>query len=167
VTATPIKDELSGESRALVFFRDIFQKALAGDAPDSDRKNVEHRVLATGIAHEINNPIAAVAGCAEAMQRRFRDDPNLAKHDELDVFPNYLNVIVRESYRCKSIIDQLLGFSRKSEGVAVCVDLNEVVQEILDLLRHHRAIGKFPWPPAFSRICRLFLAILPACGKSS
>jgi signal transduction histidine kinase len=94
-------------------------------------------VLATGIAHEINNPIASVAGYAEAMLRRLRDDPTLVKNPELQVFPQYLGVIVRESYRCKAIIDQLLGFGRKSDGIAVDVDLNLLLQEITGLLRHH------------------------------
>jgi len=78
-----------------------------------------------------------VAGYAEAMLRRFRDDPALGKNAELEIFPQYLGVIVREAYRCKAIIDQLLGFGRKSEGIAVDVDLNALLQEIAGLLRHH------------------------------
>jgi signal transduction histidine kinase len=94
-------------------------------------------VLATGIAHEINNPLTSVAGCAEALLRRFRDEPTLKTDTRLDVFPHYLEVIVRESYRCKGIIDHMLSFSRKSDGYAVEVDMNVVLLEILELLRHH------------------------------
>jgi signal transduction histidine kinase len=93
-------------------------------------------VLATGIAHEINNPLTSVAGCAEALLRRFRDDPALKEDGRLDVFPHYLEVIVRESYRCKGIIDHLLSFGRKSDGSVTLVDMNIVLQEILELLRH-------------------------------
>jgi len=93
-------------------------------------------VLATGIAHEINNPLTSVAGCAEALLRRFRDDPALKTDCRLDVFPHYLEVIVRESYRCKGIIDHLLSFGRKSDGSVTLVDMNIVLLEILELLRH-------------------------------
>jgi signal transduction histidine kinase len=77
-----------------------------------------------------------VAGFAEALLRRFRDDPTLEKDPRLDVFPHYLEVIVRESYRCKGIIDHLLSFGRKSDGTAVKVDLNGILLEILELLRY-------------------------------
>jgi signal transduction histidine kinase len=93
-------------------------------------------VLATGIAHEINNPLTSVAGCAEALLRRFRDDLSLKDDLRLDVFPHYLEVIVRESYRCKGIIDHLLSFGRRSDGIAVKVDINMVLREILELLKY-------------------------------
>ena len=137
VTATPIRDALGEKNRALVFFRDISKKRLQEMHLIQAEKMSSIGVLATGIAHEINNPIASVAGYAEAMLRRFRDDPALGKNTELEIFPQYLGVIVREAYRCKAIIDQLLGFGRKSDGIAVDVDLNVLLQEITGLLRHH------------------------------
>ncbi len=94
-------------------------------------------VLATGIAHEINNPLTSVAGFAEALQRRFRDESELQADQRLEVFPRYLEMIINESYRCKGIIDHLLSFGRKSNGIPVKIDLNQVVLEILELLRHH------------------------------
>jgi signal transduction histidine kinase len=77
-----------------------------------------------------------VAGYAEALLRRFRDDEELAGDDRLAVFPKYLNVIVRESYHCKGIIDSLLNFGRKSTGFVYNVDINGIIGEILELLRH-------------------------------
>jgi signal transduction histidine kinase len=93
-------------------------------------------VLATGIAHEINNPLTSVAGYAEALQRRFRDDPALKNDARLDVFQNYLEVIIREVYHCKGIIGSLLNFGRKSDGMIGTVNLNGLLLEILDLLKH-------------------------------
>jgi len=93
-------------------------------------------VLATGIAHEINNPLTSVAGYAEALLRRFRDEPSLGTDSRLDVFPKYLEVIVREAYHCKGIIGSLLNFGRKSDGLLGTVDLNRILSEILELLRH-------------------------------
>ena len=139
VTATPIKDALGGKNRALVFFRDISEKRLQEMHLIQTEKMSSIGVLATGIAHEINNPLTSVAGYAEALQRRFRDQPELREDSRLDVFPHYLEVIIRESYRCKGIIDHLLNFGRKSEGVAVKVDINEVLREILELIRNQPA----------------------------
>ncbi len=137
ITATPIRDALGERNRALLFFRDVSQKRLQEMHLIQTEKMSSIGVLATGIAHEINNPLTSVAGCAEALLRRFRDEPALKSDSRLDVFPHYLEVIVRESYRCKGIIDHLLSFGRKSDGTLSLVDMNEVLREILALLRHH------------------------------
>jgi PAS domain S-box-containing protein len=136
ITATPIRDALGEKNRALVFFRDISKKRLQEMHLIQSEKMSSIGVLATGIAHEINNPLTSVAGCAEALLRRFRDEPELKADCRLEVFPHYLEVIVRESYRCKGIIDHLLSFGRKSDGSVTLVDMNIVLLEILELLRH-------------------------------
>ena len=136
ITATPIRDALGEKNRALVFFRDVSEKRLQEMHLIQTEKMSSIGVLATGIAHEINNPLTSVAGCAEALLRRFRDEPALKEDLRFDVFPHYLEMIVRESYRCKGIIDHLLSFGRKSDGFAVKVDMNMVLLEILELLRY-------------------------------
>jgi len=136
ITATPIKDTLGEKSRALVFLRDISEKRLQEMYLIQTEKMSSIGVLATGIAHEINNPLASVAGCAEALLRRFRDAAELALDARLEVFPNYLQVIVRETYRCKAIIDSLLSFGRKSDGLCVNVDMNAILLEIVELISH-------------------------------
>jgi two-component system, sporulation sensor kinase E len=139
VTATPIKDALGEKNRALVFFRDISEKRLQEMHLIQTEKMSSIGVLATGIAHEINNPLTSVAGCAEALLRRLRDEPELGLDARFDVFPHYLEVIVRESYRCKGIIEHLLSFGRKSDGSVIPVDMNGILLEILELLRHQPA----------------------------
>jgi len=136
ITATPTRDALGEKNRALVFFRDVSEKRLQEMHLIQTEKMSSIGVLATGIAHEINNPLTSVAGCAEALLRRFRDEPALKEDSRLDLFTHYLEVIVRESYRCKGIIDHLLSFGRKSDGSAVKVDMNMVLLEILELLRY-------------------------------
>ena len=136
ITATPIKDTIGEKSRVLVFFRDISEKRLQEMYLIQTEKMSSIGVLATGIAHEINNPLASVAGCAEALLRRFRDTPELADDVRLDAFSNYLQVIVRESYRCKGIIDNLLSFGRKSDGLCINVDMNAILLEIIELISH-------------------------------
>jgi len=136
ITATPIKDALGEKNRALVFFRDVSEKRMQEMHLIQTEKMSSIGVLATGMAHEINNPLTSVAGFAEGLLRRFRDEPALKEDARLDVFEHYLEMIVRESYRCKAIIDNLLSFGRKSDGSAVKVDMNAVLLEILELLRY-------------------------------
>ncbi len=136
VTATPIKNAMGEKNRALVFFRDVTEKRLQELHLIQSEKMSSIGVLATGIAHEINNPLTSVAGFAEALQRRFRDYPVLKEDSELDDFPHYLEVIVREAHRCKGIIDHLLSFGRKTDGLPVKVDINMALMEILELIKY-------------------------------
>jgi len=136
ITANPIKDELGEKTRALVFLRDVTLKRLHEMQLIQTEKMSSIGVLATGIAHEINNPLTSVAGYAEALLRRFRDEPSLGTDSRLDVFPKYLEVIVREAYHCKGIIGSLLNFGRKSDGLIGTVNINRLLTEILELLRH-------------------------------
>ncbi len=135
-TATPIEDPQGERHRALVFFRDVTEKRLQELHLLQAEKMSSIGLLAAGVAHEINNPLTSVAGYAEALMRRFRDEPSMKTDARLDEFPKYLEVIIREAYRCKGIIDCLLSFSRKSDGSSGKVDINEAVREVLELIRH-------------------------------
>jgi len=135
VTATPIED-LNERTRALVFIRDVTEKRLGELQLMQAEKMSGIGMLAAGVAHEINNPLTSVAGYAEALLRRFRDEEDLKTDPRLADFRKYLMVIIREAYRCKGIIDSLLTFSRKSEGSVGLVDINQILCEVLELIRH-------------------------------
>lgn len=135
VIATPIAEPTEG-FRALVFIRDVTERRARELQLLQAEKMSSIGVLAAGVAHEINNPMTSVAGYAEALQRRFREAPELAEDLRLRDFPRYLEIIVREVYRCKGIIDSLLSFSRKSDGAFGKVDLNGIIGEVLELVRH-------------------------------
>jgi two-component system NtrC family sensor kinase len=135
VTATPMEDSV-GHPRALIFLRDVTEKRLQELQLLQSEKMSSIGLLAAGVAHEINNPLTSVAGYAEALLRRLRDNPELQEDPRLEEFSKYLAVIIRESYRCKGIIDCLLSFSRKSDGSTGKVDINQVLHEVLALVQH-------------------------------
>jgi two-component system, NtrC family, sensor kinase len=135
VTATPIAEPLGG-NRALLFIRDVTERRTRELQLLQAEKMSSIGLLAAGVAHEINNPMTSVAGYAEALQRRLRDAPELTADARLADFSRYLEIIVREVYRCKGIIDNLLSFSRKSDGALGRVDLNAIICEVLELVRH-------------------------------
>jgi two-component system NtrC family sensor kinase len=87
--------------------------------------------LAAGVMHEINNPLATILACSEALALRF------GEQDE------YLKIIDTEVQRCRRIVDGLLDFSRpKQSSNKVPVAINAVIEQTLFLLKHHE---RFKW----------------------
>jgi signal transduction histidine kinase len=91
--------------------------------------------LAAGVAHEINNPLASIAFCSEALESRLA---NLAARspDEGEVIVKYLKMIQNEAFRCKDITGRLLEFSRTGERRREWADLGEIIQSVVDMVKH-------------------------------
>jgi len=96
--------------------------------------------LAAGVAHEINNPLASIAFCSEALENRLA--PMLRSGDVADtkVVCNYLRMIQEEAFRCKSITEKLLDFSRCADIQREPTDLSGLIQGVVEMIRH---MGKY------------------------
>lgn len=105
--------------------------------------------LAAGVAHEINNPLTGVLTYASLLAKRFEGDA-AAKED--------LEVILRETKRCRGIVRDLLDFARPTPPLRKTVDLNELVQHSVAVLANQFSQAKVGFdlsldpqlPPAFA-----------------
>lgn len=102
--------------------------------------------LAAGVAHEINNPLAGIAFCSEALKRRlvelftpanFQPPAAAGILQEREIFTKYLNMIEEEAFRCKNITQKLLAFSRGGEKRREPTVMGDLVQSVLDMVQHH------------------------------
>ncbi len=96
--------------------------------------------LAAGVAHEINNPLASIAFCSEALENRLGDIVGGSDDPDLRVVSNYLKMIQEEAFRCKNITEKLLDFARCNDIKRERTDLVGLTQGVVDMLRH---IGKY------------------------
>jgi two-component system NtrC family sensor kinase len=96
--------------------------------------------LAAGVAHEINNPLASIALCAESLEGRIQEvlDAAAASTSSADheVIRNYLRMIQLEAFRCKGITERLLDFSRMGDVTRQNADLRELIQGVIDMVGH-------------------------------
>ncbi|MGZ8848352.1 MAG: GAF domain-containing protein, partial [Pyrinomonadaceae bacterium] len=82
--------------------------------------------LAAGVAHEINNPLAAIATCAEAIMRDLRRTESLQALAGEHQWSYYLEEIVRQALRCKDITRGLLDLTQQRQAKRVLCDLNTI-----------------------------------------
>src|SRR5438445_2232706 len=95
--------------------------------------------LAAGVMHEINNPLATILACSEALSLRLADLPEPERQAQAE----YLHIVDAEVQRCRRIVVGLLDFSRpKKSGHKVSADINAIIEQTLFLLKHHE---RFKW----------------------
>ncbi|MGD0731653.1 MAG: ATP-binding protein [Terracidiphilus sp.] len=84
-------------------------------------------LLAAGVAHEINTPLAVISSYAQMLAKQLRGDARLG---------TLLDKITQQSFRASEIANGLLNFSRTSTTEFRETDLNQVIRDTLSLLEH-------------------------------
>jgi PAS domain S-box-containing protein len=135
LTTAPLPGGDDGAHHLIVLVEDItLAKQLERQMLLTERLTTAGR-LAAGVAHELNNPLATIAGCAESLQGRLKEDA-LAGRPELTDFSTYLRLIEEEAYRCKDITGSLLQFVRDPGSRRTPTDLNGLVLKTIELISH-------------------------------
>jgi len=82
--------------------------------------------MIAGVAHELNNPLASILGYAQLLRLRGAGE---AQEDKLET-------LAREAERCRKIVQNLLSFGRRREPKREPLSLNQVVENVLALMRY-------------------------------
>jgi PAS domain S-box-containing protein len=103
--------------------------------------------LAASIAHEVNQPLAAVVANAAACQRWLARTP-----PDLEEARSTVQSIIKDGNRAGEVIQRVRGLVNKTANQKVPLDINEVVNEVISLLHHelasHRMLLRTELAPA-------------------
>jgi two-component system NtrC family sensor kinase len=138
VSKVPMRVEGGDEvSHVITVGEDITARVEANRAVARTEKLAAVGRLAAGVVHEINNPLATIAACAEALETRVVEGA-FGRSAEVEDLREYLSLIRSEAFRCKTITNGLLDFSRNRAGQHAPVELGEVLEAAARLLRHQK-----------------------------
>jgi two-component system NtrC family sensor kinase len=113
---------------------DVTEWREAQDRISQAEKLAAIGTLAAGVMHEINNPLATIAACAESLELSI-DEPSVALREGLQL-------IQSEVRRCKGISDSLLDFSRPKSADKTLIDVNAAIERTVFILKHHARFKK-------------------------
>jgi len=154
ISKIPMRVDNAEVSHVITVGEDITEQKKMNEAVIHAEKLASIGRLAAGVVHEINNPLATIAACSEALTARVDDVPNADLHQD---FTEYLQIIRDEAFRCKTITNSLLEFSHQRQAEKLSVDINQVIEQTLQLIKHHPKLGKM------SVVKELDTSLAPVC----
>jgi len=136
-SSTPLRDDRGEVIGSVVVFRDISDRKLAEEDAQRHRMELAHVArlstmgeMASGIAHELNQPLTAIATSAQACVRMIesgqRDSERVA---------DVLEKIGIQAERAGGIIKQLRQFVKKEQPELSLINLNDLVDEVIELVK--------------------------------
>jgi PAS domain S-box-containing protein len=130
ISASPLVPT-ADRPQVLEIWRDItLRRELEAGLAHSERL-ASLGFLASGISHEINNPLASITACLDGLRRRMHEG-NENIPEEL---PMYLELIRGEVSRCSELSNRLRGLGKKPREVREAVDVRVVAEETIALVR--------------------------------
>jgi hypothetical protein len=127
IAIAPLVSKDQQQIGRLIIFDDITDRAELEQRLVQADKLSSIGLLAAGVAHEVNTPLAVISTYAQMLAKQVSDDSQKSL---------ILDKIAKQTFRASEIVNSLLNFSRTSTTTLGDVNLNRVIQETLSLLEH-------------------------------
>jgi two-component system, NtrC family, sensor kinase len=123
----PLQNLMAKNTGLLVVLDDITEKARLEDQLMQAEKLSSIGLLAAGIAHEVNTPIAGISSYTQML---------LKDTSESDRHRSILKKIEKQTFRAAEIVNGLLNFSRLNDAQFTSLDINRLIRDSMTLLDH-------------------------------
>jgi PAS domain S-box-containing protein len=127
ITLTPLLGRDGQVTGQLIILDDKTERVKLEDQLVQSEKLTSIGLLAAGVAHEVNTPLAVVSSYSQMLYKQLHQDDPKAK---------ILDKIIKQSFRASEIVNSLLNFSRTSGSEFCMVDLHPIISDTLSLLEH-------------------------------
>jgi len=126
MTSSPLQDAAGERTGVVIVFRDRTIHAALQEVVAERERLATLGNIATGIAHEVKNPLGGIRGAAELLVRRSAEDKTRETAE----------LIVREVDRIARLVDELMVFGRGEKLELAPTNLHQLLDEVIDLLSH-------------------------------
>ena len=124
ISLSPMRDEQNAVNSVVVVMTDITDAVLLQAKLAHSEKMATIGRLVSGVAHEVNNPLAAILGFTDLLL----ENPQVPVNARED-----LQIILRETQRTKDIVQDLLSFARQRPVQRELVHVNAVLRQTVKL----------------------------------
>jgi two-component system NtrC family sensor kinase len=124
ISLSPMRDEQNAVNSVVVVMTDITDAALLQAKLAHSEKMATIGRLVSGVAHEVNNPLAAILGFTDLLL----ENPQIPDNARED-----LQIILQETQRTKDIVQDLLSFARQRPVQRELVQVNSVLRQTIKL----------------------------------
>lgn len=126
-SAMPLMDKEGRTAGRLIIVDDITERVRLEDQIVQNDKLTSIGLLAAGVAHEVNTPLAVISSYSQLLRKQFQAG---------DERQGLTDRIIKQTFRASEIVNNLLSFSRTSTTEFAELDVHQVVTETLVLLDH-------------------------------
>ena len=136
VYASPVFDDDGSVAQVVELWRDITERVREEERLAEIERLSSLGVLASGLSHEVNTPLATTLTCSEAILDQLDGvDLDSLRPDTLEAIRDSAGIIRDQVLRCRTITEQFLRFARGIPPAIEPIDLQQVVQNIMALAR--------------------------------
>jgi signal transduction histidine kinase/CheY-like chemotaxis protein len=130
ITASPVSNNEGEITGIIIIAQNVTEKYILEKQLRHTQKMEAIGTLAGGVAHDFNNVLTPIMGYTEIIRLKLEQDGY-----EGERVYSYLGEILKASKRAKSLVEQVLTFSRSIEKKAVHQFLHPIIKEVMKLMR--------------------------------
>jgi two-component system NtrC family sensor kinase len=126
LTAAPFRGDGGRSGGVVLVIADVTDRRRMQEQLAQSEKMSSLGQMISGVAHELNNPLASILGYSQLLQMSGADSALSGK----------LDTLAKEAERCRKIVENLLSFARRRAPERVPLSLNQVVRNVVALMQY-------------------------------